>query len=144
MAVNPAGFQWVAGGADPRIITGRAAEVLSGGQIVYASGVEDVVSSGINSIANTDIQFVTAGSGITANGIVLQNTGSNEYVAVLRTGDVIVRAAGTISGGQPVHANGADAVVGAVGSQAHGWAGVCGRAITGATSGVYALVGFNF
>ena len=144
MAVNPAGFQQLGGGADPRIITGKALAALSGGQFVNTSGVEDVVSSGVNSYGAAEILFDTVASGITVNGILLQNAGSNDFVAVLRTGDIIVRAAGTISGGQPVHANGADAVVGAVGSQAHGWAGVCGRAITGATSGVYLLVGFNF
>lgn len=146
MAVNPALLQLYTDGGVPRTFTARARETMSGGQFVFCSGTEDVVSSGVNSIANTDIQVALGGSGLTVNGIVLSSStvGSNSYVSVLRTGDIIVTAAGIISGGQPVHCNGADAVVGAVGSQAHGWAGVCGRAITGATSGAYALVGFHF
>jgi len=144
MVVNPNGMVLVSDGGNPRIITGRAREVISGGQFVFASGTEDVVNSGLASLINTDIQFATAGSGITCNGVALQTVGSNEYVAILRQGDVIVAAGGILSGGQPVQCNGGDAVVAAVGSQAHGWAGICGRTITGATSGAYSLVGLNF
>lgn len=134
MVLNPAGFVPIMDGGNPRIISGKAREAISGGQLVFSSG--GTVSSGANSFdPSTDILFATGASGISFTGIALHNAGSNSTVSVAQAGAYIVTCAGTSVAGATVVANGADAVV--TGTAA---GTVIGRALTAAGSEGYILV----
>ena len=96
MAVNPLGYQNITDGGTPRIITGYAKEVISGGQLLGASGAAGVVSSGASSFATTDIElFHTTGSGNFV-GIALHNAASGAPVSVATRGSFLASASGTI------------------------------------------------
>lgn len=148
MAVNTVGYVAPVDGANPRIITGVAWEAISGGQLVFFSGAADAVSSGLTSFATSDLGVATGASGAKFNGVALQNAASGATVAVVTAGTVIVRAGGTIVGGQNVAANGADDVIplaSVSGSNVPTMVTAavlakCGRAITNATSGNFALI----
>ena len=148
MAQNPVGYVAPVDGANPRIITGIAWEAISGGQLVFFSGAADAVSSGLNSFATSDLGVATGASGAKFNGVALQNAASGGEVAVVTAGTVIVRAGGTIVNGQRVVANGADDVLplAAVSGAdvptmvSNAILAGCGRAITNATSGNFALI----
>ena len=138
MVLNPAGYVPVLDFGAPRIISGRAREAISGGQLVFCSGAAAaaVVSSGANSFNPvTDILFATGASGTNYVGIAIQTVGSNSSLSVATAGVHIITAAGTIVGGRTVVANGGDAV-------AEGTAAgtVIGRALCPAGSEGYVLV----
>lgn len=138
MAVNPAGFVPIFDFGNPKIVSGYAREVISGGQLVFVSGAADSVSSGANSFSTSDILFATGASGAQFNGVAIVTAGSNEVVSVLTQGAVIVRAGGDITSGYPVAANGADDVVSVAADG--GDNKIIGRALTSATSGNFVLV----
>lgn len=148
MAVNTMGYVCPYDGGTPRIIAGLAYEAVSGGQLVFTSGAADNVSSGLSSLATSDIGVATGASGATFNGVALQNVESGAAVGFQTAGVIVVRAGGTIVNGQGVAANGADDVIPlAAASGADVPVMVtqaikikCGRALTNATSGNYALV----
>lgn len=136
MVVNPAGFQPVFDFGNPQAISGRAREVISGGQLVYISGATGVTSSGNNSFdPSTDLLFLTGASGTLFAGIAMATVGSNSIVSVATKGAYLITAAGTITPGATVIANGGDAV--ATGTTA---GMVMGRALTAAGSEGYTLV----
>lgn len=96
MTVNPNGMVAIADGGTPRIISGYAKEVISGGQFVGASGAAGVVGSGTDSYATTDIQFyLTAGS---ANfvGIAVDDAASGALLAVATRGLFLTPVSGNI------------------------------------------------
>ena len=96
MTVNPNGFVCIADGGVPRIITGYAKEVISGGQFCGASGAANLVGSGTDSFATTDLQlYLTAGSGNFV-GIALHNAASGAAVSFATRGLFIVPVSGTI------------------------------------------------
>jgi len=137
MVLNPAGFVPIMDGGNPRIISGKAREAISGGQLVFCSG--GIVSSGANSFdPSTDILVCTGASGISFNGIALHNAGSNSTISFAQRGAYIITAAGTTVAGATVVANGGDAVV--TGTAA---GTVVGRALTAAGSEGYLLVELN-
>ena len=134
MAVNSAGLQIVSDGGIPQTITGYAAEVISGGEFVNASGA-DSVSSGANSFITSDIVFNNGASGLLCNGIAAHNVASGAKLTVYTKGIFISRASATVTAGQEVMVDGAEAV------EASSTAAVgIGRAINGGTSGNYALI----
>jgi len=101
----------VADGGVPRTITGYAMEALSGGQFVFCSGGTAAVNiSGLTSFNTTDVIFAKA-SGLYFNGIATHNAASGALLTVATAGMFIVGAEGTVVGGGPVIANGADGVV---------------------------------
>jgi len=135
MVVNPAGHVSPYDGGVPRIVTGKAFEVISGGELCYASGAEDSVSSGLTSLAATDIGVVNQASGLLFNGVAINNVASGGNAALQTAGMVIVRAGGTIVAGNNLAANGAEDVIAAA-TAGH----VIGRAWTGASSGAFCLM----
>ena len=136
MVLNPAGFQQVFDWGNPKIISGRAREALSGGQLCVISGASAIVSSGANSFTNTtDVLFSAGASGLEFTGIVLYNAGSNLPVSVATNVCAIVTAAGTIVAGRNVGVNGADAVI-----ETATAGRTVGRALTTAGSEGYCLV----
>ena len=134
MAVNSAGLQIVSDGGIPQTITGYAAEVISGGEFVNASGA-DSVSSGVNSFITGDVVFNNGASGLLCNGIAASNVASGAILTVYTKGIFISRASATVTAGQEVMVDGAEAVE-ANSTAAKG----IGRAINGGTSGNYALI----
>lgn len=138
MVLNPAGYQIVFDGGNPRTITGVANEAISGGQLVYASGTSNAVSSGVNSFGDGDIKFVTGASGVEFTGVAVNQVASGARVTVATRGAHIITAAGTIVAGTTVIANGGDAV-----AQATTAGTVIGRALTPAGSEGYAIIDIN-
>lgn len=136
MAQNPLGAVVIYDFGAPRIISGRAREAISGGQLVFTSGAAGVVSSGANSFdPKTDLLFATGASGAAFTGIALANAGSNESLSVAIDGVFSLSADGTVTAANPVIVGGNDAVAtGVTAGQ------VIGRALSSATSGNYALV----
>lgn len=135
MVLNPAGYVVLGDQGAPNILSGRAREVISGGQLVFISGAADVVSSGANSFTATDIQFATGASGVNFAGIAMATVGSNATISVARNVKAIITSAGTVVAGRTVIANGDDAVATATTAGT-----VIGRALTSAGSEGYTLV----
>lgn len=142
--LNPYGAVVVGDGNNPRIFTATAREAISGGWLVAVSGAAGVVSSGADSYDPvSDVLVVPNEDEHLANGIALQNAGSNESVAVARQGDFIVESAGVTSGGMAVVPIGTpNAVVGTEIDSA-GSIMPIGRALTAAGSEEYFVLGLN-
>ena len=144
MVVNPVGPVPIFDGAVPRTITATAGIGVTGGQLVFLSGANNAISSGADSYATADLRVAGTASGALFNGLVitpgLTASGTNNYITIAQNGTWIVTSAGTIIGGEPVFANGADAVVAnAANVQAGSYAPI-GRAISPAGSEGYLAV----
>ncbi len=147
---NPAGTVMISDGGAPRLISGYAREIISGGCFVFGSTAANVVSSGTNSFAASDIKFCTNATGNAVNGMALNTAASGAIIAVVRAGDVICLADGTVTAGFPVVVTGVNAVrdAPATGSQSAAILGSgtvfpIGRAVTGAGSEGYCIVHLN-
>jgi len=142
VASNPVGAVPVMDGANPRIISAYAKEVISGGQLVFASGA-GAVSSGAASFVDTDIEVAAGASGGQFTGIALQNTASGAQAAVATRGCFIVKANGTVTAAYGVQVDGADSVANAGSFTLDGTMRVVGRALMSASSGGYTVVDFH-
>lgn len=131
---NPVGYVPAFDGGNPRIITGEAMEVISGGVFVFASGA-GAVSSGLDSFAASDIKFAKDASGNQFNGIAVTTKASGANMAVATRGACILVANGTVTAGTTVLCDGNNSV--ATGATA---GTVIGRALVSAASGAYCLV----
>lgn len=136
--VNEAGYVPLGDGTVPRTWTGIAGDVVSGGVFVAGSSANNVVSSGGNSYATGDIVYQPDASGLAVNGMALQTVESGALVSVVRRGDVICKANGTVTAGQTVVVDGANAVKNGT-TAGH----LVGRAQTGAASGGHAIIHLN-
>jgi predicted RecA/RadA family phage recombinase len=94
MTVNPNGYVCIADGGTPRIITGYAKEVISGGNFCGASGAAGVVSSGTDSFATTDLQFFVTTGSMNFVGIALNTAASGAPVSVATAGLFLVPVSG--------------------------------------------------
>jgi len=139
MTVNPNGAVPVLDGAVPRIITGFAMEVISGGQLVFASGADNVVDSGESSLASTDVTVSTGASGDQFMGVALKNVASGSAVGVATRGCFLLPANGDVIVSSKVGCDAADAVF-TLGSHTITSERTIGRAITGAASGGFCVV----
>jgi len=113
MPANTYGYQPIFDGGAPRVITGYAKEVVSGGWFLGASGAAGVVSSGTDSFATTDIElFHTTGSGNFV-GIALHNAASGAPVSVATRGTFLVEVSGgtNVEAGTLVGCNNDDEVI---------------------------------
>ena len=103
---SPSGAQVIFDGANPRIIQGVAAEdILAGALVVSSAGTTaQKVGSVTSTYSPQDIEFTAIKDGIHCNGIALQtvSSGTTAYVSVATRGTYLLRAAGIISGGQPL------------------------------------------
>ena len=141
MAVNPYGYVNVTDGGTPRIITGVAKAVISGGQLVGASGAAGVVSSGTDSFATSDIQFFHTTGSENFVGIALHDAASGAYLSVATRGAFILESSGITLAGHLVSCNQDDEVIEA-GSSVVGAPGthIIGRAWTTGSDGEYVIV----
>ena len=136
MAVNPLGFVEYNDFGNPRVVTGHAMEVISGGQFVSVSGASDGIGSGISSIASTDVKFFVSTTDTNVAGVATQNTASGTALGAVVDGMVIMRAGEDTTNGQVIMADaGADSV-----EPASAGSEVIGRAYSTGTSGNYVLV----
>lgn len=144
MTLNAVGFVQVFDGGSPRLLPGKAMEVISGGEFVYASGADNTVSSGANSYALTDITYSTDASGAEVTGVAVYNVESGASMSVATRGVVIATAYAAVTAGFPVSVEGTNSVANA-GSVAGNLAALrnVGRALTSAASGGYCLVHLN-
>lgn len=147
--VNDLGAVVVFDGANPRIITAKAREVISGGQLVTVSGASGDVGSQISSFASSDLKVVGAIDATLCNGIALNNAGSNELVSFATRGAYLCQAHGIVSGGALVGHNASGGVqnilnTGSVPLTTMGPTPI-GRALTTSASGtsLFALIDFN-
>ena len=146
MTVNPNGMVCIADGGAPRIITGYAKEVISGGQFVGASGAANLIGSGADTFATTDIQlYLTLGSDNFV-GIALHNAASGAAVSVATRGLFIVPVSGGIVlAGKIVGCSELSDVI-TLGSAALGYSaaiGKIGRALTTGSTGQYVILDLN-
>jgi len=146
MAVgNPLGAVCLFDGENPRTFTGKAMEVISGGQFVYVSGADGTaqVGSQAASFADDDLKVALKDKYEMCNGIALTNAGSDDLVTVATRGTYLIKAGGAISGGMLL-ASDEDCVL-AISSAAVGseFIGVVGRSFTNAGSEGYVLASLN-
>ena len=146
MVVNPVGAVPIFDGGVPETISVVAGIGVTGGQLVFFSGANNLVSSGADSYATNEIRVAGAGSGRLFNGVVvtpgLTASGTNNLVTVATRGTFIVTSAGTILAGNPVWANGDDAVIGVQDTITGSYTPI-GRALSPAGSEGYVLVQFK-
>lgn len=144
MTVNPLGYVPITDGGAPRIITGYAKEIISGGQFCGASGAAGVVTSGAASYATTDIElFHTTGSGNFV-GIALHDAASGAPLSVATRGTFLVPVSGgtNILAGTKVGCNNDSEVI-YNGSHALGYSvgiNTIGRALTCGSDSDYVVV----
>ena len=140
MAVNPYGYVPVTDGGTPRIITGYAKEVISGGQLVGASGAAGVVSSGIDSFATSDIEFFHTTGSLNFVGVALADAASGTVLSVATRGSFILEVSGAIVlAGTKVRCNNEDEVIEGSGSDMAGLTSI-GRAMTTGSEADYVIV----
>jgi len=143
MAVNPLGYQNITDGGTPRIITGYAKEVISGGQLLGASGAAGVVSSGLASYATTDIElFNTTGSGNFV-GVALHDAASGAALSFATRGSFLLEVSGTIvTAGTLVGCNDDDEVIyiGSHADSSHSAINSIGRAWTTGSEADFVIV----
>lgn len=135
--------------------TAKCSGVVSGGNWVVTGSntlAATLSNSGGTPVFNSDMVNVSQGGSGTSRpiGLALANTGSGEYVGVLKRGIVILPANGTVTAGANLAAsaatNGESCVAdAAAGSPAFNTNDVIGIAMTEATSGAnnFALVWLN-
>ena len=133
---NVSGAQYVFDGGTPRILTGYARQVISGGVFVYASGATNVVTATPDTFVAGDVLFAIDASGGLFNGIALHTAGSNSPIAIATRGVFIVQANGAVIAGMKVKCDGNNAVL----ENANADDLSIGRALTGAASGGFLLV----
>ena len=148
MAVNPLGYQNLTDGGTPRIITGYAKEVISGGQLLGASGAAGVVTSGAASFASSDIELyhivdLTDGT-VSPNfvGVALHDAASGAPLSFATRGAFLLEVSGTIVlAGHKVGCNQDDEVIEA-GSSVVGAPGthIIGRAWTTGSEADFVVV----
>jgi len=131
----------------PRTFTAKAREVISGGQFVAISGAAGVVGSAAALFIPGSIVAILIKDQNYANGIALQNAGSNTNVTIATRGTYIANSADAISGGAavvPVNGTVQGLEVAPIGISYSGT--TIGRAVTAAASGTISpiLVDFNF
>ena len=146
---NTLGAQVVFDGGNPRILTAKASEVISGGTFVNISGASNDVGSQISSFADGDLKVVRAIDPTVCNGIALNNAGSNELVSFATRGAYLCNAHQIVSGGAQVSHNASGGVAnilntGSVPTTTMGPTPI-GRALTTSASGtnLYALIDLN-
>ena len=128
-------------GGNPRIVTAKARENISGGAFVFCSGADAVVTADASSFAFGDIEVATDASGAQFNGIALQSVASGGVVSVVTRGHVIVPSYGTVTAGYFQMCEGTNAVAN-LGSVAGNLSALrsIGRAWTSAGSGEYTVL----
>ncbi len=147
MVLNTLGAVPIFDGENPRTYTGRARTVISGGNLVVVSGAANVVGSSADTFATTDIIVDIIQGANYANGIALNNAGSNTLVTVATQGAYLVRAATLLSGGVAVAPfSGTTGAVQAASTSISFSGTIIGRTIIPSISGTdsYALVDFHF
>jgi len=137
MVLNPAGYVALFDTGVMQVITGKAREVISGGEFVFASGATGVVSSGTNSYATTDIEFATDASGALVNGVAIANATSGNLVSVMTKGIIIATCNSDVDAGVPFNVDGNNSVQPAGAAEA---LVVAGRTLTAGASGGYCIV----
>jgi len=134
MTVNPNGAVQVGDFGNPSVLSGKAKEVISGGQFVFTSGATGVVGSGADTFATGDVQFATGASGANFVGIALETVASGALVPVAIDGLHIVHCVDTVNNGQDVVCNNDGVLAGVTAGQ------VIGKAITAGASGGFCVV----
>lgn len=138
--INPNGAVVLSDGGVPRTLTAVANEDLVHGEFVVASGAAGAFGANSSSFDTSDITVNLATVGA-CNGLLVQGGDSGEYVTMARRGEYLVRAAGTITGGNEVKlvSGTVPGVTNVTGSDAF----PIGRALGNATSGTSNYVGIS-
>jgi len=140
MAVNPYGYVPITDGGAPRIITGYAKEVISGGELVGASGAAGLISSGADSFATTDIQFFNTTGSLNFVGVALHDAASGGALSVATRGAFILEVSGAIVlAGTQVACNDANEIIAGSNAGNYGY-GIVGRAFTTGSEADYVIV----
>ena len=140
VSINPFGAVPVFDGESPRIVTGKAAATLSGGNFVVFSGAAaGTVGSSLSQFSAADLVVNQMVNPHQVNGLLLQNVASGGYCSVARGGTYIGRAGTAISGGNALVATATGDCVNAVGIGSTGSIAPIGRALSNAGSEAFVL-----
>jgi hypothetical protein len=125
-------------GGNPRTITGKATEFISGGQHVVTSGNGVVNVSGVNSFSTSDLSVYAGADETDFVGIATQDASSGSNIVLATAGIFVMGAVDTVTAGKAVCSK-VDGVqnynIASAGSQSP-----IGRALTSASSGGYCIV----
>jgi|TARA_Y100000310_G_scaffold331969_1_gene406600 hypothetical protein len=147
MTLNPEGFVQISDFGNPKIFSGKARVVISGGQVVGCSGATAKVSSGLSSYVTDDVELYVADDAENCVGIALETVASGATLGVAADGIFILPCFGSVFAGRLVRGGTSDAVAN-VGSQVipanaqdSSMAGnAFGRSLTAGASGGFAIV----
>ena len=144
MTVNPNGYVNLTDGGTPRILTGYAKEIISGGQFVGGSGAAGVVGSGADSFVTTDIEFFHTTGSDNFIGVALHDVASGAPLSAATKGTFLVPVSGgtNVLAGTKVGCNNDSEVV-FCGSRILGYGAATdsiGRALTTGSHGDYIVL----
>ncbi|MCK5625131.1 hypothetical protein KAI04_04795 [Candidatus Pacearchaeota archaeon] len=148
MTVNPEGFIQVYDFGNPKVITGKARETISGGQFVGVSGATGVVTSGTSSFLNTDVEFYVCDDSENFVGVAIQTKTSGNMLPVAIDAGILAACTGSVFAGRLIKAVASEDAVANLGSQvvpadaqdASIAGNIAGRAFTAGASGGFALI----
>jgi len=150
MAVNPNGFVQANDFGNPRIMTGEAMEIISGGQYVGASGTTGVVTSGLSTYVNSDVKFYICDDPENVVGIATQTVASGAALGAAVDALILSACIGSVFAGRLVKCTDAtgvenlgSTVVPADAEDASIAGNAAGRAYTAGASGGFALIHFK-
>ena len=146
MTFNPNGAVQIHDFGQPKVISGKARETISGGQLVFSSGATAVVGSGADSYAVGDIAFAVNASGAQFTGMALATVASGATLQVAVEGAFLMDCIGSVYAGEPIWTPGDDSIenLGSLALPASAEDGgmaerKIGRALTAGASGGFAL-----
>ena len=148
MAQNTLGFVQVNDWGNPRVLSGKAREAFSGGQILGVSGVTAKVGSQTASYVTEDVELIICDDSENAVGVAMEQVVSGDIAAVSIDGLHLLRCAGSVFAGRLVKVVASQNGVENLGSQiipasaedASIAGNIFGRALTAGASGGYALI----
>lgn len=148
MAQNTLGFVQVNDWGNPRVLSGKARETISGGQIVGVSGVTGIVGSNTASYVTEDVELIVCDDSENAVGVAMELATSGNVMAIAVDGLHLLRCAGSVFAGRLVKVVASQDAVANLGSQvipanaqdASIAGNIFGRALTAGASGGYALI----
>ena len=144
VTTNPMGVQCVFDGANPRIITAKARQVISGGYFVQFSGAAaGAVGSSIANFASANLECCIMDNPHQCNGIALQNIASGAYGTIATRGAFLLRAGNAVSGGAAVVPTATGDCVNSVGYGTTGSIMPIGRAMSNGGSEAFVLVNLS-
>ena len=148
MAVNPNGLVMTSDGGTPRTMTGKAREIISGGQFVGASGAAGALAgSDASDFTWDDVEVYKSAAGADVVGIALADAASGAEIAFATRGVVLVpvAAGSAVEAGQICKPGGDGEILPILSGTAMQFdlSQAIGRALVSASGGEYTALNLN-